>query len=69
MKLIAQMQLKRKAVGKASVFRVRNYPVKPEKIERYMKRNNLSERDLMSLPSPTTGKKFASRYEYTVTDY
>lgn len=45
---IARKRLIRKAQGKESRFRVRGYLVAPEKIDRYMRRKNMSEWALLS---------------------
>ena len=55
MQAILRKDLKRKAEGKQSNFRVRGDAVDPKKISRYKKRKNVSESVLLSQPSPTAG--------------
>jgi hypothetical protein len=55
---IARTKLKRKRVdGKDSVFRVNEKPVPERNINRYLKRNNISEEDLFSVNSPVDRKQ------------
>ena len=42
--------------GKESAFNVRNNPLKEEKIERFMKRKQITEGEILSQPSPVPGK-------------
>ncbi|KAF8846689.1 hypothetical protein BDZ45DRAFT_637914, partial [Acephala macrosclerotiorum] len=50
---MARARLRRKRVdGKGSVFRVNKKPVADRNINRYLKRNNVSEEDLLSMTSP-----------------
>jgi hypothetical protein len=50
---IARARAKRKGLdGKDSAFRVNKKRVAEQKINRYLKRNNISEEDLLSVPSP-----------------
>jgi hypothetical protein len=54
---MAHTRAKRKRVdSKASVFRVNKKPVPERNINRYLKRNNVSEKDLLSMPSPFDGR-------------
>ncbi|KAE9371846.1 hypothetical protein N431DRAFT_377881 [Stipitochalara longipes BDJ] len=50
---MVRTRVKRKRnAGKNSAFRVNKKPVVERKINRYLKRNNVSEEDLLSMPSP-----------------
>ena len=60
MTAIVRKELKRKAEGKNSDFRVRGQPVEPAKITRYKKRKNVSENALLSQPSPAAGEYSAT---------
>jgi hypothetical protein len=62
MRVIIRKRAQRKAEGKDSGFRVRGYPVDPEKIKRYIKRKKESENLLPSLPSPVAGELFFRSY-------
>ncbi len=55
MLFIIGKDLKRKAEGKDSDFRVRGQPVEREKIARYKKRKAVSEDALLSQLSPAAG--------------
>jgi hypothetical protein len=53
---IAWVELKRKILeGKESSFRINKKPVPKRKITRYLKRNKISEKDLISMASPIDG--------------
>jgi hypothetical protein len=53
---IARARVKRKKVdGKDSVFRVNKKPVPDRNINRYIKRNSISEEGLLSMASPING--------------
>lgn len=55
---VARARAKRKRDGgKESVFRVNKNFVTDRKINRYLKRNNVSEEDLLSMENPINGKK------------
>jgi len=54
---MARTKLKRKRVdGKDSVFRVNKKPVPERNIKRYLRRNNISEEDLLFVTSPVDRK-------------
>lgn len=54
---IARKQAKRKRVdGKDSAFCVNEKPVEQQKIRRYLRRNNISEGELLSMASPCNGE-------------
>lgn len=52
MKAIARLRAKRKTEGKESTFRVNKQPVNERKVDRFLKRHNISENDLLSIRSP-----------------
>lgn len=53
---IARVRVKRKREDdKDSGFRVDKKPVAERNINRYLKRNNVTEEDLLSMPSPSDG--------------
>jgi elongation factor P--beta-lysine ligase len=55
---IAQTREKRRRVGVESRFRVYGAPFDEAKIDRFLKRNNLSAEDVLDVPSPTDGEFF-----------
>jgi hypothetical protein len=58
---MARTRTKRKRLdGKDSVFHVNKKQVNERKIDRYLKRNNISEEVLMSVPSPLGGMYYPS---------
>lgn len=56
MEIILRKQAKRKFEGKDSSFSVRGQAIKPEKIERYKKRKDVTEVTLLSQQSPAAGE-------------
>jgi chromosome segregation ATPase len=55
---IARIRLKRmKHKAKSSAFYINERPVKEANINRFLKRNNISESSLLSMASPVNGKK------------
>jgi hypothetical protein len=60
MENIVRIELKRKAEGKESTFRVRDNPVDPKKICRYKKRKNVSESAVLEQQSPAARKSSIS---------
>ena len=55
---IARVRAKRKREDdKDSGFRVDKKPVAERNINRYLKRNNVTEEDLLSMPSPSDGMR------------
>jgi hypothetical protein len=58
---MARTQAKRKRVeNKESAFRVNKKPVDEWKISRYVRRNDYSQEDLLSMPSPVDGTALVS---------
>ncbi len=58
---MARTQAKRKRVeNRESAFRVNKKPVDDRKISRYMRRNDYSQEDLLSMPSPVDGTALVS---------
>jgi len=58
MRVIVRKKMKRKKLdGKESNFLVRDRPVPPNKITRYMKENDISSDTPLSELSPATGKQ------------
>jgi hypothetical protein len=54
---LARVRAKRKKVyNKDSAFRVNQKVVDEHKIDRYLKRNNILEHELLSIESPRDGK-------------
>jgi hypothetical protein len=53
---IARLRAKRKIQGKESAIRINKRPVKESKIDRFLKRQNISEDDLLSMRSPPNGE-------------
>ena len=54
---LARTQANRKRFhGKASAFRVNKKPVDQREIRRYLRRNNISEAEVLSTGSPCHGK-------------
>jgi hypothetical protein len=52
---LARTKAKRKIENKKSSFRVNKKPVEDSKIDRYMRRNDLSEENLLQMRSPAIG--------------
>jgi chromosome segregation ATPase len=53
---IARVRLKRKKYkAKPSAFYINEKPVREAKIDRYLKRNNISDNALLSIASPENG--------------
>ena len=65
---IAQTREKRRRVGIDSRFRVYGAPFDEAKIDRFLKRNNLSADDFLDVPSPTDGEFFLCRFLRIVID-
>lgn len=63
MREIARIRLKRKVLeSKDSAFRVNKQPVKEIKIDRFLKRKNISDYTLLSMASPINGEAFPLSY-------
>lgn len=60
MMAMARKRAKRKDEGKDSVFRLHHIPVDGGKIDRFLKRQKLSEDALISQPSPAGGEQHPS---------
>jgi hypothetical protein len=61
MEFIVHKGKKRKVEeGKETAFLVRKRPVAPAKIERTIKRKNMSENEILSPPSPAAGERVSS---------
>jgi hypothetical protein len=65
---IAQTREKRRRVGIDSRFRVYGAPFDEAKIDRFLKRNNLSAEDFLDVPSPTDGELFLCGFLWIVID-
>jgi hypothetical protein len=52
---LARKKAKRKLESKKSSFRVHKKPVDDRKIDRYLRRNDISEEKLLSMSSPVNG--------------
>jgi hypothetical protein len=57
MVLLARTKAKRKIENKKSSFRVHKKPVDDSKIDRYIRRNDLSEEKLLQMRSPADGNQ------------
>lgn len=54
--ILAKKRARRKLENKDSTFRVRNEVVAPEKIDRFMKRKGLTDKEILNESSPAICK-------------